>query len=563
MNYKSPLRLAMENAMNGNHAFTRNHPKPGETKHYFMKWADDPFSTASDAQIIDVPDDIDPEEFRKNGYQRPTYPSSLSENNLLNNPSGYQSLLSDNGADNFLDESNSYPTSNYNSLTLSNPQSRIQTSLRTPAPTSLTGGLNQNSFDSSSNNFSYPNALGTGGGTSTERMAATLSARETPYNSLSGEETSSMSELSGNSYNSSLSSGFSNNNVPQNEPLWQKLNSLSNTQLNKLTSLIKKAKDEERLYGSSPTKQSLFNLFFGIQQAHAGTLSSMGIENDPIAFKPNSYDFYSQEYTDLIDEIYPDLQFYEGTVEGAYPDSKYLITAGEGYLLNTKERVLKSGVLDELQKKYPDVDVYQMFLKDSEELVDALKERARQNGNEDYLTNNPFLGTNDETLIKEFRKKYPITKEKAKELVYDVYRTERLKPLIQALDQYQINLFELPRPIQRVLMDLDYNPGSSLYRGKGQQSGWHKALTALKKGDYETFLDEISRKGVGHKRNNAVIIRGYEAIDPSIGDVDMESLFKDESVFKFQDKKLSREFIKNNIHIFRPLFLKYQKKKRR
>ena len=92
----------------------------------------------------------------------------------------------------------------------------------------------------------------------------------------------------------------------------------------------------------------------------------MGIKNDPIAFKPNSYDFYSQEYTDLIDEIYPDLQFYEGTVEGAYPDSKYLITAGEGYLLNTKERVLKSGILDELQKKYPDVDVYQIFLKDSE-----------------------------------------------------------------------------------------------------------------------------------------------------------------------------------------------------
>ena len=27
MNYKSPLRLAMENAMNGNHAFTRNNPE--------------------------------------------------------------------------------------------------------------------------------------------------------------------------------------------------------------------------------------------------------------------------------------------------------------------------------------------------------------------------------------------------------------------------------------------------------------------------------------------------------------------------------------------------------
>ena len=96
MNYKIPLRLAMENAMNGNHAFTRNHPKPGETKHYFMKWADDPFSTASDAQIIDVPDDIDPEEFRKNGYQRPTQPSSLSGGSLLDNPSGYQSLLPEN-----------------------------------------------------------------------------------------------------------------------------------------------------------------------------------------------------------------------------------------------------------------------------------------------------------------------------------------------------------------------------------------------------------------------------------------------------------------------------------
>ena len=84
-------------------------------------------------------------------------------------------------------------------------------------------------------------------------------------------------------------------------------------------------------------------------------------------------------------------------------------------------------------------------------------------------------------------------------LVYEVYRTERLKPLIQALDQYQINLFELPRPIQRVLMDLDYNPGSSLYRGKGQQSGWHKALTALKNKDYETFLDEITRKVLGIK----------------------------------------------------------------
>ena len=69
--------------------------------------------------------------------------------------------------------------------------------------------------------------------------------------------------------------------------------------------------------------------------------------------------------------------------------------------------------------------------------------------------------------------------------------------------------------------------------------------------------------GVGHKRNNAVIIRGYAAIDPSVGDVDMESLFKDKSVFKFQYNKLTKDDIKKNIHIFRPLFLKHQKKKRR
>ncbi len=530
----------------------------------------------SDAQIIDVPDDVDPEEFRLNGYQVPLTQPVVEEpqltGSLFDTPVGYQSLLSDDSSNNFLEESTSYPTSNYNSLTSSTPQSLMQSSVQAPVTTSLTGGgLNPNAFGSSLNNFSYPNAFGSNGGTLTERMAATLRARETPYNSLLATDEHSFnssqyepsSSTDEHSFNSSLSSDFSNNNPHQNDPLWQELSSYSIDQLNELNEMIKKAKEEERLYGSSPIKQNLLDHLFAIKQAHAGTLSSMEVENDPIAFKPNSYDFYSQEYTDLIDEIYPDLQFYEGTVEGAYPDSKYLITAGEGYLLDTKERVLKSGVLDELQKKYPGIDVYQIFLKDSEELVGALQESARQNGNEDYLTNNPFSIEKRNDLIQAFKEKYPITKEKAKELVYEVYRTERLKPLIQALDQYQINLFELPRPIQRVLMDLDYNPGSSLYRGKGQQSGWHKALTALKNKDYETFLDEISRKGVGHKRNNAVIIRGYAAIDPSVGDVDMESLFKDESVFKFQDKKLSREFIKKNIHIFRPLFLKHQKKKRR
>ena len=37
MDYKSPLRIAMEKAMNGEHAFTRENPQFGETKRYFKK----------------------------------------------------------------------------------------------------------------------------------------------------------------------------------------------------------------------------------------------------------------------------------------------------------------------------------------------------------------------------------------------------------------------------------------------------------------------------------------------------------------------------------------------
>ena len=156
----------------------------------------------------------------------------------------------------------------------------MQTSVRAPANTSLTGGLSQNTFGSSLNNFSYPNAFGSQGGTLTERMAATLSARETPYESSSDDTTGSMGLLSSASYNSSLSSDFSNNGLHQNDPVWQKLSSYSIDQLNELGELIKKAKEEERLYGSSALKQSLFNLLGGIKQAHASTLSSMGIENE-------------------------------------------------------------------------------------------------------------------------------------------------------------------------------------------------------------------------------------------------------------------------------------------
>ena len=82
---------------------------------------------------------------------------------LLDTPVGYQSLLDD-SSNNFLEESSGYPSSSYNSMALGTPQSLVRSSVQAPVTTSLTGGgLSQNAFDSSLNNFSYPNALGTGG----------------------------------------------------------------------------------------------------------------------------------------------------------------------------------------------------------------------------------------------------------------------------------------------------------------------------------------------------------------------------------------------------------------
>ena len=487
MNYKSPLRLAMENAMNGNHAFTRNNPKPGETKHYFMKWADDPFSTASDAQIIDVPDDIDPEEFRKNGYQRPTQPSSLSGGSLLDNPSGYQSLLSDNGADNFLDESNSYPTSNYNSLTSNTPQSRIQTSLRTPVTTSLTGGLNPNAFDSSSNNFSYPNAFGSNSGTLTEQMAATLKARQTPYNSLSGDETSSMSELSGNSYNSSLSSGFSNNNVPQNEPLWQKLNSLSDTQLNELTSLIKKAKEEERLYGSSPKKQSLLNHFFGIKQAHAGTLSSQGIENRPISMP-------SDEVLRADFEVYwPKMQDFEKTVPHPYIDSNCYDTAGTGHLMNLKD--LKNDPLID----FSDPKKREAYLALSNKIK---KEICEQGADGKWHTNNKVASQRKDypELLN-----YPVDEKTDKEIAFKHIKN-RLPQVLKlfSIQNPPIDWNSLPAELKIPWFDIMVNPGvnTPIYNFKTHKTGWPKFAKAYALKDWETAKKELERKGVGTERTD-------------------------------------------------------------
>ena len=508
-----------------------------------------------------MPDDIDPEEFRKNGYQRPTQPSSLSENNLLNNPSGYQSLLSDNGVDNFLDESNSYPTSNYNSLTSNTPQSRIQTSLRTPITTSLTGGLNPNAFDSSSNNFSYPNALGTGGGTLTEQMSATLSARQTPYNSLSDDTTGSMGLLSGNSYNSSMSSGFSNNNVPQNEPLWQKLNSLSDTQLNELTSLIKKAKEEERLYGASPKKQSLLNHFFGIKQAHAGTLSSQGIENETYQFsgfepyknkqqalfqntfeEENSLDSSidqlqqkkqihpdkSSDFTyqtlkstgmlnnlDLTDDInrhMDALKAFEGRTRRIYFDSNGNPTIGIGKLIDdyqidkdniwilTPEQKTQLKADLEMIKHHFNPKTGGLKNLNSNKQIQIFEELVR--GKDVATVTDGKIKSLSSKELEAFKRiySYQLIGNRPEELVHEHFAI--IKPAIEKfLKQNNLKWHELNNAQKDMILDISYNPGVPL-------SSWTNFGESLRYNNPGATGVETHRKGIQALRNNYNLLRG-------------------------------------------------------
>ncbi len=64
-------RELLEKAMNGEIPIPRNNPKFGESKYFFMKMGSDPYSSINDAETFDVPDDVDPFEFRDNGYSVP------------------------------------------------------------------------------------------------------------------------------------------------------------------------------------------------------------------------------------------------------------------------------------------------------------------------------------------------------------------------------------------------------------------------------------------------------------------------------------------------------------
>ena len=314
---------------------------------------------------------------------------------------------------------------------------------------------------------------------------------------------------------------------------------------------------------------AIYKALFGVKPAVAGTLDGQGqvipahgIIPDP-NFVPNSRDYNSEEYTNLLMGYAPLASYYEGDINGAYPDSKYLLTAGRGYHLLDKERVLRSGILEKMQKQYPDRDVYQMLLADFEALKKALQERAKREGKEDYLTKNPYLADSKVEEIKDFREKYPLpSPEKGHELFVEYFKKEGLNRLINALDEYQIDLFKLPKWIQYNLLDIAYNPGNPLYNGKGKKSGWHNLLIAVKNGDWDRVTRELNRINVGAKRNNGNLITAYNAENPAIGDVDIRALFENTKFIDFERQPITKEWLLENEDIMTPLFQKYQRGRR-
>ena len=401
---------------------------------------------------------------------------------LLDTPVGYQSLLDD-SSNNFLEESSGYPSSSYNSMALGIPQSLGHSSVRAPATTSLTGGLSQNTFGTSLNNFSYPNAFDSSGGTLTERMAATLKARETPYESLSGDTTSSMSELSSDGYNSSLSSDFSNNNPHQNDPVWQKLSSYSIDQLNELGELIKKAKEEERLYGSSPIKQSLFNLLGGIKQAHAGTLSSQGINNEPTGVSMPSDEVLRADF-----EVYwPKMQDFENTVPHPYIDSNCYDTAGTGHLMNLKD--LKNDPLID----FSDPKKREAYLALSNKIK---KEICEQGADGKWHTTKTHKWQSDKFKDLE---NYPVDEKTDKEIAFKHIKN-RLPQVLKlfSIQNPPIDWDSLPAELKIPWFDIMVNPGvnTPIYNFKTHKTGWPKLANAYATGDWETAKKELDRDGV-------------------------------------------------------------------
>ena len=397
---------------------------------------------------------------------------------LFDTPVGYQSLLDD-SSNNFLEESTSYPTSSYNSMALETPQSLGISSVRAPATTSLTGGgLNPNAFDSSLNNFSYPNALGTGGGTLTERMAAILKAREMPYNSLSDDTTGSMGLLSSDSYNSS-----------QYEP-------------------------------SSSTDESWFNSLFGSKPAFGATLSSQGINNEPTGVSMPS----DEELSKALSRHIPALREYEGKKDKIYIDSKNYATVGIG------ARLMPKKIMDGFFEEYiPDEEKEKLItaLTLTEDLFKSGKMKEYYNYDKQQNLFKKIANGEDvpELELRPAEKgaisyiyQYNMSDEQMERFVKKHYQEEAFNKLRKFLKYKNIDYSKLPSGMQEILLDIAYNAGVStpLYKKIQNKDGsftettyWNKLGDYLAKGDYYKALSEIYRN-VQDSRNNYLLLRGMQ-----------------------------------------------------
>ena len=276
----------------------------------------------------------------------------------------------------------------------------------------------------------------------------------------------------------------------------------------------------------------------------------------------NNDNFKDTIYQDALDRSYPNLSFYEGNVGGAYLDSEYKPTVGIGYLINSKERALNAGILNKEQMLNPNVDAYETFKTDTNNLKETLQTKALTRKNYRGINQNPYM-YNDNTIpeIKTFQEKYPISPEKSKELVDDYYHKEGYKNLINALDEYQINFNKLAPEAQEVLLDIAYNHGVPLYKGIGQKSGWHNLLTQLKEGDYYEAAQEIHRKNIQNSRNSANYMKMQQASGMVPKSLDVLEFVKDKNnpYINLNTNEVTQEWLYKNIYRIPEIANKYNK----
>ena len=337
---------------------------------------------------------------------------------------------------------------------------------------------------------------------------------------LKGSLTSNFSTLNNpsNSSFSNESSLFSTSSPYQNNPLWEQLNSYSDEELSELTDMMNQAKEEERLYGNSPTKQSLLNRFFGIKQAHAGTLSSQGIENKAISMPSD------EALSKALSRHIPALKAYEGEKDKIYIDSNNYATIGIGTRLmphrvregffeeyipeSEKEKLITALTLTE--------DLFKSGkMKDYYEYEEQQKLFERISNGEDIPNLN--LRPAEKAAIS-YIYQYNMNDEQKNRFVQKHYQEEAFDKLRKFLKYKNIDYSKLPDGMQEILLDIAYNAGvsSPLYikiKNKDgsftEKSYWNKLGDYLAAGNYYKALSEIYRN-VQDSRNNYLFLRGMQ-----------------------------------------------------